>query len=549
MPMITTTGLRLTVLLAIVTATAMPLAASGLSGEVKLTASDASSGDEFGHAAAISGNVALLGAHLNDDRGSSSGSAYVFTMGEDEVWTQTRKLLGSDTASGDQFGASVALDGSLAVVGALHDDDAGRSSGSAYVFERDAGSPGLWGQAAKLTANAAAAGDRFGQSVAVGGDLIVIGAPLDDDGGSSSGAAYVFRRDAGGPGAWGQVAKLTASDAARNDWFGWSVGVDGDVVVVVALLDDDGGGSSGSVYIFGKDVGGIGAWGQVAKLTANDAASGDQFGYSVDVHQGVAAVGAPEDDGGGPSSGSVYAFGKDVGGPGSWGQSAKLVPADAVPLGRFGFALSLSASLLAVGARGDGEAGSLAGAGYVYEPGPSPGTWTLAEKLIGAGTAAGGQLGFSVSAGDGRVIAGAPKSVGAGLASGSAYVWELTAVLQVEVDVRPVHDRDGVNARSRGIFQVAVLHTSVAAGDAVDCDAATVVPESLTLGGAPVETLGKSGRVAAMRDVDRDGDLDMVVHFRSSALDPAMIPGELTLTGQTIDGVAIEGVVMVSELP
>ena len=108
-----------------------------------------------------------------------------------------------------------------------------------------------------------------------------------------------------------EVAKLTASDAAANDRFGDSVSISDDIIVVGARFDDDAGSSSGSVYVFGKDVGGDDNWGQITKLTASDAAAVDRFGDSVSISDDIIVVGAPNDDDAGSSSGSAYVFSED----------------------------------------------------------------------------------------------------------------------------------------------------------------------------------------------------------------------------------------------
>ncbi|MBU1692919.1 MAG: FG-GAP repeat protein [Verrucomicrobia bacterium] len=218
------------------------------------------------------------------------------------------KLTASDAATGDSFGCSVAVAGDVAVVGADGDDDVGSASGSAYVFERNAGGTNAWGQVAKLTASDAAAGDWFGYSVSVAGDVALVGARRDGDAGNASGSAYVFERDAGGTNAWGQVGKIVASDGTASDYFGSSVSLDGDVAVVGAYQDDDVGSASGSAYIFERNAGGTNAWGQVAKLTASDGAADDYFGHSVSVAGHVVVVGAYGDDDAGGGSGSAYVF-------------------------------------------------------------------------------------------------------------------------------------------------------------------------------------------------------------------------------------------------
>ncbi|MBK8430869.1 MAG: FG-GAP repeat protein [Chloroflexi bacterium] len=139
-------------------------------------------------AVAVSGDTAVIGAWRDDDGGDNSGSAYVFTrMGG--VWSQQAKLTASDASAGDYFGYAVAVSGDTAVIGAYFDDDGGTNSGSAYLFTRTGG---VWSQQAKLTASDPAANDFFGIAVAISGDMAVIGSFVDDDGGTDSGSAYVF---------------------------------------------------------------------------------------------------------------------------------------------------------------------------------------------------------------------------------------------------------------------------------------------------------------------------------------------------------------------
>ena len=160
------------------------------------------------------------------------------------TYNQVAKITATDIAASDQFGRSVALDGDTIVVGAFGDDDGGTNSGSAYIFRTDDGGT-TYGQVAKLTAADAAVGDWFGYKVAIDGATVVVGAYRKGD---YTGAAYVYRTTDGGA-TYAQVAKLTASDAATEDWFGETVATDGQKVVVGAYWDDDAGSNSGSAYI------------------------------------------------------------------------------------------------------------------------------------------------------------------------------------------------------------------------------------------------------------------------------------------------------------
>jgi len=329
----------------------------------KLTLNVYAAGDQFGTSVSIDGDTIAIGAPYDNDNGSGSGSAYVFrrnTAGDfASGWTQVAKLTADDGAEGDLFGMSVSIDGDTIAIGAPYDDDKGTDSGSAYLFSADffpcdASSPpangavgdctsvlasgstcqpacdqgyavsgpsacddgyflpavcNMFPQLAKLTADDGAQGDNFGMVVSIDGDTVVIGAPYDDDDGSGSGSAYVFTRDTAGDltSGWTQVAKLTAGDGAADDWFGWSVSIDGDTVVIGAAGDDDDGTSSGSAYVFRRNTAGdfASGWTQVAKLTASDGAQGDNFGISVSIDGDTVVIGAGRDLSG---RGSAYVF-------------------------------------------------------------------------------------------------------------------------------------------------------------------------------------------------------------------------------------------------
>ncbi|MCH8260370.1 MAG: hypothetical protein IIC46_09200, partial [Planctomycetes bacterium] len=198
-----------------------------------------------------------------------------------DLGDQLFKLLPNDGAADDRFGCSVAISGATAIVGAYVDDDNGTQSGSAYLFNTTTGL-----QFFKYLPNDGAAGDQFGFSVAISGAIAIVGAYRDDDNGSNSGSAYLFDSDitAGG----GQMAKLLPNDGAANDWFGWSVAIDGATATVGAYGDDDNGIFSGSVYLF--DISDPANPTQLFKLLPDDGAQGDEFGFSVAISGAIVLV-------------------------------------------------------------------------------------------------------------------------------------------------------------------------------------------------------------------------------------------------------------------
>jgi hypothetical protein len=332
--------------------------------ETKLTASDAATGDYFGVSVSVSGDAAVIGAYGDNDAGDDTGSAYVFARDAGGTWAEQAKLTASDAGADDHFGRSVSVNGDTAVISAWRDDDGGTNSGAAYVFTRDAG--GTWTQQAKLTASDAAADGLFGTWVSVNGDTAVIGALGAGDGGWESGAVYVFTRDAGGT--WTEQVKLTASDADHNDHFGYSVSVDGHTAVIGAIGNDDDGRSSGSAYVFTRDAGGT--WTEQAKLTASDAAADDLFGWSVSVNGDAAVIGAYGDDDGGDRSGSAYVFTRDAGG--TWTEQTKLTASDAASLDYLGGSVSVDGATAVIGAERDDDGGLDSGSAYVYTGPPIP---------------------------------------------------------------------------------------------------------------------------------------------------------------------------------
>lgn len=261
----------------------------------KLAAPDGASDDTFGRAVALDGDTALVGAYGTD---TGAGAAYVFSGGDGSWSFDTDLGSGVDLDRNDGFGWDVAVDGGTALVGAGGDQDPnGDFAGSAYVFSRSGGS---WSRAAKLAAGDGDSNDFFGKRVALSGDVALVGSPDDDPGASDAGSVYAFGRDGGN---WNQHAKLTARDGDADDNFGESVAVDGDVAVVGAFRDEDPNGTfAGSAYAFARAGD---SWFQRAKLVAEDGDSYDGFGVAVGVHDGLGLIGANAADA--PSAGDAGA--------------------------------------------------------------------------------------------------------------------------------------------------------------------------------------------------------------------------------------------------
>lgn len=328
---------------------------AGYSEIKQLFAGNTQENDLFGVAVAASGNtIAVSGA-------AGPGRVFIFErdFGGQDNWGLTDEITPDNLTNVNEFGGSIALDGDTLVVGApatgTGDPGDPQYTGAAYVFERDLGGAGNWGQVTQLLAADGQEFDNFGVEVDIDGDTIVVGANQTLD---NFGTVYVYERDLGGPSAWGESEALTASDGQSDDWFGSSVAIDGDTIAVGAKEEDGGTGNpktdAGAVYLFERDLGGMENWGEAGSLHASDLDTLDLFGRSVSLSGDTLAVGATLEDGGPggpiPNSGAVYIFERDLGGPGSWGEAAILHASDAQSNDAFGTLVALDGNTLVVSA-------------------------------------------------------------------------------------------------------------------------------------------------------------------------------------------------------
>ena len=400
-------------------------------GEVtKLTASDGAAFDGFGGSVSISGDTIIVGA-LGDDVGTNplQGSAYIFSRntGGTNNWGEVKKLTASDGAGGDHFGSSVSISGDTIIIGAS-DDTIGANSfqGSAYMFERNAGGADNWGEVKHLTASDGLPEDRFGQSVSISGDTVIVGADLDDVGlNLNQGSAYIFSRNAGGADQWGEVKHLIASDGAAFDFFGASVSISGETVIVGARNDNVGlNVAQGSACIF-ENV--CNEWVELLKATASDGAANDQFGESVSISGDTAIVGASLDD---SNRGSAYIFERNQGGADLWRQVTKLIASDGAANDFFGSSVNVSGDTAIVGAFGhDVGMNSDQGSAYIFSRNAGGADlWGEVTKLIASDGAVNDKFGISVSiSGDTTIVGALDDAVGMNSFQGSAYIFSRNA--------------------------------------------------------------------------------------------------------------------------
>jgi hypothetical protein len=254
------------------------------------------------------------------------------------------------------------------VVGANGDDNPNYNSGSAYVFEKPVGGWADMTETAKLSASDGAVSDAFGYSVAISGDTVVVGANGDNDP-SNSGSAYVFEKPEGGWADMTETAKLNADDGAVDDEFGSFAAISEDTVVVGAPGVDTTNGVTtydvGRAYVFEKPVSGWADMTQTAKLNAGDGAANDKFGYCVAISGDTAVIGAWGAD---SYIGAAYVFDKLVSGWADMTETARLTADDGLAYDYFGHSVTISLDTVVVGAHGDDDNGNSSGSAYVFTP-------------------------------------------------------------------------------------------------------------------------------------------------------------------------------------
>jgi len=463
-------------------ATPFPAGAISPQQPIYLKASNTNNYYQLGYSVAISGDTMVVGSRLeasastgvNGDQTSTSataaGAAYVFVR-SGESWVQQAYLKASDTTKGDWFGFSVAIDGDTLVVGAREatriigaNNATLRYAGVAYVFNR---SGETWSQQAYLKASNMDVGDRFGESVAVSGNTVVVGAPFEggDDSGNfdDAGAAYVFTRS---DTTWTEQAMLKASNTEEGDKFGSAVTIAGDTLMVGAMgedsratgidgnQDDNTARSAGAAYVFVRSGD---SWSQQAYLKSSDMDSDDEFGRFLDISGETLVVGArgenssatgvdgDDADDSFNSAGAAYIF---VRSGDTWSQQAYLKASNTAPGARFGSSVSVSGDIVVVGSNeedsnatgvnGD-QNNTLAidsGAAYVFA---RDGTnWSERAYLKASNTTAGDEFGWSVGISGDTLVVGAYKESGSATGvdgldddltpqSGAAYIFSVPA--------------------------------------------------------------------------------------------------------------------------
>ena len=327
----------------------------------KIKASDPEAQDNFGHSVAIDGSLIVIGSPNEDSAGENAGSSYIYSISADERVTQIAKLVASNATPNANYGISVAISQNKIVVGADKQSVNANNSGSAYFYLVNGLSVTL---KSIMTQNISGLNDNFGGSVAIDGDYIVVGAYGEDSLANDSGSVYVFKIDANTNSNF--LQKLTAQSATNSDNFGISVDMSGEYLIVGAYQEDSVAQNAGSAYLFKRDVNDTFTLEQ--KIEASDATEGDNFGNSVSIYGKYIAIGAYKKSATLQNSGSVYVF--EIDSNGLAVQSSKLNASDAQSSDYFGNSVSLSGDYIAVGAFGEDSLAFESGSVYLFDAEP-----------------------------------------------------------------------------------------------------------------------------------------------------------------------------------
>ncbi|MDP6980342.1 MAG: FG-GAP repeat protein [Myxococcota bacterium] len=358
-------------------------ACSHLLAELKFTSPLMNIDDNFGFDVSLDGQRALVGAYGDNQMATAAGAAYLFraSTGNWGEWVEETKLFASDYTAIDYFGRSVALDGDVAVVGADRVDDGGTADvGAAYIFRYSGTS---WVEEQKILNPDPSFADYFGFGVAISGDVVVVGAYWDDDGDTDAGSVYVFRYNGT---TWQQEQKLIPSNPGLGGSFGKSPSVSGNTILV--------GTQTGEAHVFRFN--GV-QWVEEQVLTTTGTLSN-----AVAISGDVAVVGSPIDSENGFNAGAAHVFRYNGS---SWVEETKLTPADAAAEDLFGDSVSVDDATIVVGARHEEEQGDNAGAAYVFHFDGQ--NWVEHDKLTASDGGDHQWFGQSVAIDGHRVLVGA----------------------------------------------------------------------------------------------------------------------------------------------
>lgn len=457
-----------------------------VSGETqKLLASDGVAEDDFGYSTAISGDVVVVGArNFSMDGGDQMGAAYFYRW-DGERWVEELKVVDPALHHVDYFGASAAVDGDVAIIGAGSDDEQADDSGAAYVFRYDGAT---WVLEQKLLASDGNEDDFFG-SVSIHGDVVIVGAPGDAD---LEGSAYIFRYDGE---TWIEEQKLLPSNPVGDAVFGTFVSIHGDAAIVGSYWDAANGYQAGAAYIYRYDPR-TANWVEEIKLLHPEGEPEDNFGWDVDICGDTAIVGSRNDDDAGSNAGAAFIYrhnGVD------WILETKLLAGDGVGQQWFGYSVAIDGDTALCGAWKGNGVDEESGAAYLFRFDGAE--WIEEAKVYASNGVDGDEFGFSADLAGERAIVGARDDDDNGNNSGAAFIFDGLGDCNANgaVDICDIADGASSDCNQNGLPD----ECEPPNGD-VDCDADVDGVDLITL-------LGAWGRCEDCDECVADLDGDCVV--------------------------------------
>jgi len=402
----------------------------------RLIPTEYETGMNFGTAVAADEDTIAVGAPFKDvfGVGTNGGLVYVFerSWGGVEEWGLTVSLNGNSPFIGvnpERYGSALAIDADRMAVGApgfVQTNGMYTGSGAVYLHERNSGGTNNWGQVIRKTP---ATGDvqtnqLFGAAAALRGDVLAVGSPGKSN---NTGSVYIYFRNMGGANNWGLFGQLHASPPVLLAQFGSALAFDrGTNLIVGAPFDNTDAALAGAAYI-------VPATGAVKRLMPTGLTAVSFFGQSVDLDGEWAVAGAYGDADNGSLAGAAYVFHRNQGGAGNWGQFKKIKPTDGKTNQLFGWTVALEGERLVVSARGDSSATNSAGTLYTFgQHVGGSNNWGQLQKVFAASPVTNANLGFSLALSDDTVVAGASmENIDGSPGGGTAFIFD-----ELLIDIR-----------------------------------------------------------------------------------------------------------------
>ncbi len=398
---------------------------------------DADERGSFGLAGDVLDTYAIIGAPNASVAGNASGLAVLYERqsGPTGTWVEVQQMLPTTVAAGHRFGRSVSMHGERAAIGAVQPAD----RGAVYIFEQHHGGTNNWGEVQRITPTNVLVGSRFGYATALHGDLLAVGAPDDDfdNNGVIAGGVFLFGRNVDGPDAWGEIMRWGpgGTNGTRNIDAGWSVALSDDTLVVGAprYNVDVELVREGAVFVFHRDADGPDSWGHIQTIVAENLADSREFGWDVALQEDLLIIGAPA-----TGSGRVMLYERPNGT--NTFQFIEELNGSLDDGLRFGHSVALDQRRMLIGSPHN-SGGQNIGAAYVYErPDPDSSSWTMLETLRRPSGSPAGLFGTVAALGGGSGLVGAPADLDLLANQGYAFLYrfdynttpELTSSLSID---------------------------------------------------------------------------------------------------------------------